>query len=68
MHANWNTQPIDQAIQRWKNGNSLIAKPINKIFEGRTVSVADDAFEYTNILFIQAKLDSQEKIFMQSYN
>lgn len=52
-----------------KNGKSLIAKSINKIFEGRTVSVADDAFEHTNILFIQANLDTvRKKIFMQSHN
>jgi len=52
-----------------KNRKSLIAKSINKIVEGSTISVADDAFEYTNILFIQVNLDTvRKKIFMQSYN
>lgn len=52
-----------------KNRKSLIAKSINKIVEGSTISVADDAFEYTNILFIQVNLDMvRKKIFMQSYN
>ena len=52
-----------------KNRKSLIAKSINKNVEGSTISVADDAFEYTNILFIQVNLDTvRKKIFMQSYN
>lgn len=52
-----------------KNRKSLVAKSINKIVEGSTISVADDAFEYTNILFIQVNLDTvRKKIFMQSYN
>lgn len=52
-----------------KNRKSLVAKSINKIVEGSTISVADDDFEYTNILFIQVNLDTvRKKIFMQSYN